>query len=185
MAAKKPKVKLFELYQRHKAKLIIALVIIIIASISFELYMFFNEKIKEGDLGFELFGWSESCEGTNYTLEDKEAFCQNCSENGGEACLWPLDMMISIGKVDVTRATGGEVHCYLVIDGVNYYREKGSYYGITNSSLFTWQKLDARASHDIEFCCGIERESALTNLLSLRKKWPQACIERAVMPRCG
>ena len=186
MTHKKIKIRfLSEFYRKHKIKLIIALIVFIAICLAAQLYLFFNEKLDENDLKFESIVWSEFCDGKIYTPEEKEEFCQKCLEQGGEECLWPLDMNIEIKKVEGTRRTGGEVHCYIIIDDVNYYKEKGSYYGVVNKSLFTWQKLDASKPHTIEFCCGIERETAVTNILMLEKKWPQACVKEEVQPRCG
>jgi hypothetical protein len=177
-------------YKKHKVKLIILLIAFVVIMLVVQLLLFFNENIEEKDMAFESISWSEACDGTVYTPEQKADFCQKClaakgkAEDAGEACLWPLDMYLHIGKVEVTKSTGGEVHCYIIIDGVNYYTEKGRYFGLDNSSLFNWERLDASKSHKVEFCCGINRESALTTILNLEKQWPQACVTEEVGPRC-
>lgn len=176
------KIKIF--YRKHKKKLIGFLVIFILFCLLLHFYLFFNEKLNEDDLQFESLEWSESCEGKNYTAKEKEGFCQKCLVAGGKECDWPLDMNISIEKVERTIKTGGEIHCYIIVDNVNYYTEKGSYYGITENLFFTWQLLDASKPHIVEFCCGIERANPLSNFLRLEKKWPQACIREEIKERC-
>ncbi len=176
--------KLIRFYEKHRIKLVAGLIVIIILAIALQLYIFFNEKIYEEDMKFEYASWTETCDGTVYTQEDNETFCKTCFEKGGDECNWPFDMNITITKVDQVVKTGGEIHCYTILDGVNKYVESGSYYGLENSSLFTWEVIDSTKNHTIEFCCGIQRESPIATLLNLEKKWPQACIKTAAKPKC-
>lgn len=181
---KNKKIDVMGFYKTHKIKLIIALVVFILICLAAQLFIFYNERMVEGDLSFDYVMWSDICAGKIYTIEEKEGFCNNCSNDPSFNCQWPIDMQIRISKVETTIKTGGEIHCYLIIDGVNYYTEKGRYFGITNSSLFSWEVLPADKPHKVEFCCGIARESVLTTLFGMEKKWPQTCIEESVSKRC-
>jgi hypothetical protein len=184
MAKKDKFEKLKEFYEKNKIELIILLILFIFLCICFELFLFYNEKIEKKDLKFIFLQWSEYCDGKNYTLQEKTDFCNLCFKDGGKNCDWPLDMNFTIDKVKKTISTKGEVHCFLIVDGINYYKEKGSFYGLTEQDLFTWEKLDASKSHKIEFCCGIQRESLITNMFRLEKELNQACIEKSAEPRC-
>ena len=164
-------------------QLIIFLITFIIINLLFQVYLFYSEVLTTEDIKFEFLHWSEYCDGRFYSLEEKIEFCDLCNA-GEDTCDWPLDMNITIEKADITSKTGGEVHCFVIIDGINYYHEKGKYYGITNSSFFTWEVLDATINHEVQFCCGIERETALTKIIQIEKKWPQACVSQEVKPRC-
>jgi len=175
----KEKIKKF--YKENKKTIIIVLAVFVIICIALQVCIFYLEKLTEKDLQFNYLQWSESCDGKNYTLKEKREFCNNCSRGGN--CLWPLDMDFTIGKVKRTRMTGGEIHCYMVVDDVNYYSEKGSYYGITEENLFTWVLEDASEPHKIEFCCGIERLTLL-DIVGIEKKWPQACVGKEIKARC-
>jgi len=176
--------KIVGYYQKHRIKLIIGLILVIIISISLQLYVFLNESIMQDDMHFDYMGWTQTCNNKVYNPEDMLAFCNTCFEQGGAKCNWPLDMNITVAKVERTLRTGGEVHCFNIIDGVNYYTEKGSYYGLTNSSLFTWQVIDSTKPHTVEFCCGIQRENPIATFIGIEKKWPQACIKQDIEPRC-
>lgn len=176
--------KIVNFYQTHRIKLIISLIIFIIAALTLQLYIFFAEKINEEDMKFEFASWTETCDGTEYTFEDNATFCSSCFEQGGKECNWPFDMNITVSKVEKAIKTGGEVHCYTILDNVNLYTEYGSYYGLDNNSLFTWEVIDSRKGHVVEFCCGIQRESPIATLINLEKKWPQACIKAEVGPKC-
>ena len=176
--------KIKNFYEKHKVKLIITLVAFVILSLALQLYLLHREKLNEEDIIFKDLSWSKFCDEQVYTEQDRIDFCNNCSDEGGDACVWPLDMTIVIERVDNIIRTGGEVHCYLVINGVNYYYEKGKYYGVFNQTLFTWDLLDASRGHHVEVCCGIERYSPIATLVGLEKKWPQACVEKEVEPRC-
>lgn len=176
--------KLIEYYEGHRIKLIIVLIIFIMLALSLQLYIFFNEEISQDDMYFESLMWTETCDDRVYDPQEKVAFCNTCFEQGGEKCNWPLDMNIIVQNFERTINTGGEVHCFSIIDGVNYYTEKGSYYGLTNSTLFTWQVIDSTKPHTVEFCCGIQRETPITNFLGIEKKWPQACVIKDIEPRC-
>lgn len=176
----KEKIKRF--YKKNKKKIIAALVAFIIICIILQIGIFYLEKLTEKDLKFNFLQWSESCDGKNYTLKEKEDFCRNCSRGGN--CLWPLDMNFTIGKVKRTFMTGGEIHCYIIVDDINYYYEKGSYYGITEEELFTWVLEDASKPHKVEFCCGIERLTLL-DMFGMEKKWPQTCVEKEIKARCS
>jgi hypothetical protein len=133
---------------------------------------------------FEFLRWTETCNNKVYNPEDMKAFCNTCFEQGGAKCNWPLDMNITVSKVERTVRTGAEMHCFSIIDGINYYTEKGSYYGLTNDSLFTWNVIDSTKSHTVEFCCGIQRQSPIATFFNIEKKWPEACINQSVGPRC-
>ena len=182
MNKKYEKINLF--YTKKKNLLIIILTIIILLGISSQFIIFYSEKMTSKDLIYKSAGWTESCEGTVYNSTDKEIFCKACLEKTGK-CDWPVDMNISIGKVKMTLKTNGEIHCFFKIDNINYYTEKGSYYGITETSLFTWQVLDASKPHTIEFCCGIDRQSAITTIFHLEKNIEQGCIITSVPVRCS
>jgi hypothetical protein len=175
------KINLF--YTKRKKLLIGILIAIILLGISSQLIMFYSEKINSEDLIYESVGWSEYCEGDIYSPEDKEIFCKACL-NGTGTCDWPLDINISIGKIKRTLKTNGEIHCFFKINNINYYTEKGSYYGVTETSLFTWQVLDALKPYTVEFCCGIDRESIITTIFHLEKNIEQGCITTSVQPRC-
>jgi hypothetical protein len=171
-------------YTKRKNVLVTILIIIIFLGVSSQLIIFYSEKITSKDLSYNSVGWTESCAGTIYNSTDKEIFCKGCIEKT-EKCDWPLDMNINIGKVKRTLKTNGEIHCFFKIDDINYYTEKGSYYGITETSLFTWQLLDASKSHKVEFCCGIDRQSVITTIFHLEKNIEQGCIITSVPPRCS
>ena len=171
-------------YEKHKIRLILGLILFIAVALSLQLYIFFNEKISEDDMYFDRFGWTETCDDRVYDPQERIDFCNTCLELGGDECDWPLDMNIIVSKVERTVNTGGEMHCFSIIDGVNYYTEKGSYYGLTNNTLFTWQVLDSTMPHTVEFCCGIQRETPIANLPGIEKKWPQACIIKEIGPWC-
>jgi hypothetical protein len=175
---------LLKIYEKHKTLLIVVLILFIAIALFFQLYMFFEEKINEKDMRFDYFGWTESCDGTVYTIDDHNTFCQKCYDEGGAECNWPLDMNITVTKVEQTINTGGEVHCYTILDGVNLYFEKGSYYGLENNSLFTWEVVDATKPHSVNFCCGVQRDSPIATLLGFEKKWPQSCITNSVPAKC-
>ena len=147
-----------------------------------EVYLFF-EKIKERDMDFDKILWSDSCDGMEYTQEELDFFCESCL-NGSEKCNWPLDIYLSINKLERIRKRGDSVHCYFIMDGVNEYHVGGKYYGVTESPFFTWYVLDARENHEIQFCCGIERNTFLYSLLGVEKKWPQSCIQKEVNKKC-
>jgi hypothetical protein len=170
-------------YKKNKIELIALFFLFIFLCISIELYLFYNEKITKKDLNFIFLQWSEYCDGKNYTLQEKTDFCNKCFNETND-CKWPLDMNFTINKVKRTIMTGGEIHCYLIVDTVNYYTNKGSFYGITESALFTWEKLDASKAHEVGFCCGIQRQSWLTNIFMLEKPLDQACVKKEVTPRC-
>jgi len=161
---------------------IIFLFVVVAAGIIIQISMFYLERLDSSDYYFEDVSWSEYCDGRNYTIEEKEEFCQGCFSSGN--CSWPLDIRLHVNKARKILSTGGEIHCLAIIDDINYYIGKGSYYGVTNTSFFTWYLLDADKSHDIEFCCGIERDSAVTKILNMHKKWPQSCIKTHVEERC-
>lgn len=169
-------------FQKQKKLMIILAIIVVVGGLLSQLLFLMTEKLTEKDFSFLSVQWTESCDGTNYTEQDRIEFCSNCS-SGGE-CLWPLDMLIEIERIDSIRRTGAEVHCYLAADGVNYYTEQGRYYGIENRTFFTWQQLDASRPHEVEFCCGIQRETFLSKLIGIEQKWPQACISSEVEARC-
>ncbi|MGY4884710.1 MAG: hypothetical protein ACP5NZ_03995 [Nanobdellota archaeon] len=166
-----------------KKILTISIIIIILLGIITQLIIFYSEKITSEDLKYEFVQWSEYCDGRVYSQEEKETFCNACFNKNGK-CEWPLDMNISIGKLKRTLNTNGEIHCFFKIDNINYYTEKGSYYGITETPLFTWQLLDSTKSHTIEFCCGIDRQSVITTLFHLEKNIEQGCITSSIQPRC-
>lgn len=168
---------------KRKKFLTLFIATLIILGIFSQFILFYSEKIYPKDLTYNSVGWSEYCEGDIYSPENKQIFCQACIEKTGK-CDWPLDMNISIGKVKRTINTNGEVHCFFKIDNINYYTEKGSYYGVTETPLFTWQLLDASVNHKIEFCCGIDRESVVTTIFHLEKNIEQGCIITSVQPRC-
>jgi hypothetical protein len=159
------------------------LIIIICLGILSQVIIFYAEKITSEDLKYESTKWSEYCDGRIYSSEEKEIFCEGCF-NGTGKCDWPLDINITIGKVKRTLKTNGEVHCFFKIDNINYYTEKGSYYGVTEPSLFTWQLLDASKEHAVEFCCGIQRDSIITVLFHSEKDIEQGCVVTSVPPRC-
>ena len=179
----KSKISLKSLYYKHKTLLIIILVGVIVAGLGIQLLLFFTEKVIEEDIMFERLEWSMACEGETFTQADVDKFCTACLENG-EECDWPLDMYFNINKIGRTRNTGGEMHCYLIIDDINYYTEKGSFFGVINKSFFTWQVLDTREAHTVELCCGIERQTAITNILGIYKSWPQACVQSRIEAWC-
>lgn len=158
-------------------------ILIVLLGILSQLFIFYYEKINSKDLSYESIEWSEYCDGDIYSTESKSIFCQGCI-NGTSTCNWPLDMNISVGKVKRTLKTKGEIHCFFKIDNINYYTEKGSYYGITEDTFFTWQLLDASKSHIVEFCCGIERESIMNLIFHIEKEIEQGCITASVQPRC-
>ncbi len=174
--------KLKKFYGQNKKKLLIILIVFLAGCLIFQIHLFYNEKITEKDLVLNYVGWSEYCEGDNYTEEEKQDFCNQCLKSGN--CTWPLDLNFTIGKVKRTINSNGEIHCYLVVDSINYYTEKGSYFGITEESLFTWSLEDASKKHEVEFCCGITRKT-LFDIFGLEKKWPQACVKKNVEPRCS
>jgi hypothetical protein len=186
MDTKKPIVgSIVRLYQTHKILLITCLIAIILISFALQLFIFFHESLHTEDLRFDYVQWSESCAGKIYTIDEKNDFCGRCYNDSQFECKWPLDMQIWIGKVQRTLKTGGEIHCNFIIDSVNYYTEKGRYFGITNDSLFTWEVLQANKPHHVEFCCGIQRDSMLTNLLMMEKKYPEVCITKDIPERCN
>jgi len=154
-------------------------------SFALQLFLFYNESMKEKDIRFDSMGWTEVCAGKIYTITDKNEFCNNCYHNTSFKCEFPVDMNIYVDKVRGVVSTGGEVHCFFIIDGINYLTENGRYFGLTNDSLFTWQVLRADTNHTIELCCGIDRSSALTTILGLEKDMQQACISRQIDKRCG
>jgi len=160
-------------------KLLYILIGVAIISLVAQFFLFKDENMTEENIDIEYIQWSEYCDGKIYTENEKTDFCNNCTD-----CDWPLDMMIHFDQADYVRKTGGEIHCYFVIDGINYYHEKGRYFGIENQSFFTWEKLNAKEGHNIELCCGIERETVLSKLFGIEKKWPQACKSGEVGPRC-
>jgi hypothetical protein len=169
---------------KKKNILTLILVIIVFLGILSQVIIFYSEKITSKDLKYESVRWSEYCDGRTYSSEEKEIFCERCF-NGTGKCDWPLDMNITIEKVKRTLKTNGEVHCFFKIDDINYYTEKGSYYGITEPSLFTWQLLDASKNHAVEFCCGIQRDSIMTIIFHSEKNIEQGCIITSVLPRCN
>ena len=171
-------------FERHKVKLIAGLATFIILSVSLQLYLFYKETLYEEDIVFADLSWSEFCDGTAYNEEDRITFCQECEEQGGKACEWPLDMTILIDRVPDIIRTGGEVHCYLVINDINYYHDRGKYYGVINETLFTWEVLDATKKYNVEVCCGIERQTGVVAIFRVTKKWPQACVYKEALPRC-
>lgn len=170
-------------YIKKKNTFTLILIIIIFLGILSQVIIFYSEKITSEDLEYESAQWSEYCDGKIYSQEEKEVFCKECF-NGTGKCDWPLDMNINIEKVKRTLKTNGEIHCFFKIDNINYYTEKGSYYGITESPLFTWQLLDASKSHIIEFCCGIQRDSIMTMIFHSEKTIEQGCIITSVSKRC-
>jgi hypothetical protein len=176
-------INLTKFYKKNKIELIALLFLLMGLCILLELYLFYNEKLNEKDLNFIFLQWSEYCDGKNYTLQEKTDFCNKCFNETND-CKWPLDMNFTINKVKRTRLTGGEVHCFLIIDDIDYYKKKGSFYGLTEESLFTWEKLDASKSHKVKFCCGIQRQSWLTDIFMMEKPLDQACVEKKVTPRC-
>jgi len=169
---------------KRKNLLTLILIILIFLGIGSQFIIFYSERMTSEDLKYESVGWSENCDGTVYSASDKEIFCKGCFE-GTKTCNWPLDMNINIGKVKKTLNTQGEIHCFFKIDNINYYTEKGSFYGITETQLFTWQLLDASKNHTVEFCCGIDRESIIKTLFHLEKDIEQGCITTPVPPRCS
>ena len=171
------------IHNNKKKNLTLILIIILFLGISSQAIMFYSEKMTSKDLIYESVGWSEYCEGDIYSPEDKEIFCKACL-NGTGTCNWPLDMNISVEKLKRTLKTNGEMHCFFKIDNINYYTEKGSYYGVTETPLFTWQVLDASRPHTVEFCCGIDRESIMNTLFHLEKNIEQGCILTSVPSRC-
>ena len=172
-------------YEKHKAKVIITIIFIVLIGLAIQLYLYYYESMHDYDIRMDSIEWSETCAGKIYTVEEKSEFCSRCYNDPGFECRWPLDMNIFISRVDSVRATAGEVHCFFIIDNINYYTEKGSFYGLENNSLFTWQLLLANADHDVQFCCGINRESALATIFGLDKDLKQACISRHIIKRCG
>lgn len=176
--------KQISFFKERKNLITILVVAIIFLGILSQAIIFYVEKITSGDLKYVSVSWSEYCDGKIYTLEEKQAFCNACLD-GTETCDWPLDINVSVGKVERTLKTNGEIHCFLKIDEVNYYREKGSYYGVTEPSLFTWQVIDASKPHNIQFCCGIERESLMNTIFHLEKSIEQGCIATSIPPRCN
>jgi hypothetical protein len=171
------------IYTKRKNLFTLILIIIIFLGIASQLVLFYSEKMTSGDLKYDFVQWSEYCDGRIYSPEEKHDFCTACFNKSGK-CEWPLDMNISISKIKRTLNTDGEVHCFFKIDNINHYTEKGSFYGITETPLFTWQLLDASKSHTIEFCCGIDRESVIATLFHLEKNIEQGCIITSVPPRC-
>jgi hypothetical protein len=176
--------KLLDFYNRHKRMIILGVALFIIISISADILLFINEKLSKGSVVLESIGWSEYCDGRTYTLQEKNDFCVNCTIGTGK-CLWPLDFKLKVNDVGAIRATGAEVHCLMIIDNTNYYAEKGSYYGLTNESLFTWQLLNASQGHTAEFCCGIDRDTFISKLFNLKKSWEQDCVQKKVESRCN
>jgi len=175
------KINLF--FAKRKNLLKLVLIIILFLGIVSQAIIFYTEKITSEDLKYDSVLWSEYCDGKIYSLEEKQQFCGACLDKT-DTCDWPLDINISIGKVKRTLNTNGEVHCFFKIDGINYYTEKGSYYGISETPLFTWHVIDSSKQHTIEFCCGIERESIMTTIFHLEKNIEQGCITTSVQPRC-
>jgi hypothetical protein len=147
-----------------------------------QLLIYYTESFEKEDISFISAEWSEKCEGKNYTAQEKKEFCDNCSH--GSECLWPLDMNMSINGAERIFNSGGETHCYFVIDNINYYKDNGKFFGIVEDVFFTWEILNASSQHHVEICCAIEREMLLSKLLSLNKKWKITCNEINVQPRC-
>lgn len=170
------------LYERYKNKAVIIGLIIIGLSLIAQVVISVQEKMKEEHLSIPNLEWSEKCDGKTYTEQEKQDFCNACLNRTG-TCDWPLDMIIRVENAETIIKTGGEVHCYQEIDGINYYQEKGRYYGITEKELFTWEVIDASKPHEVTFCCWIERKNIAT-LFSIEQNMPIACTTRNTTPRC-
>jgi hypothetical protein len=167
---------------KHKLKFIIALIILITTGFLIQLYLFYNADLEENAIYTNFIQWSEYCDGKVYTAQEKADFCQSCFNKSGK-CEWPLDMNFTISSVDKIISSGAEIHCYLTIDNISLYKEKGSYFGITSKELFTWELLDATQPHEVEFCCESQAEN-IFSLLGLKTNSPQICTKKSVGSRC-
>lgn len=174
--------KINQIYKGNK-KIIASIIVMVILLLFLSEIFLFYEKINSEDINFDEIIWALGCDGRDYTIEEMNLFCGECL-NGSGKCGWPLDMNISINKLKRVIRTGGSVHCYFIFDGINEYYELGRYYGITESPFFTWQVLYADKNHEVELCCGIERNTFLYSLFGLEKKWPQSCIKKNVEKKC-
>lgn len=157
-------------------KAVVAVVVLLLLFL-IQMTLFYSYNMTEQDISFQRLEWSEACDGKVYTAEEKKYFCGTCLSGGD--CGWPLDMYFDINLAK----PGWETHCLLELDGVNYL-ERGRYYGITDSSFFTWQVTPANESHHIRLCCGVEKEMHLFWVIPIEKGWPQACVEKSIGPRC-
>jgi len=172
-------------YLKHQVLFFVIILGIVVLGFAIQLYLFYHERMYESDISLDAINWTDECTGKIYTIQEKNDFCNQCYNNKSFSCKWPLDMNLTIDRVRTVISTGGEVHCYFIIDNINYYTEKGSFYGLTDPKLFTWQVLLADVDHDIKFCCGIDRQSTVATIFSLQKNIEQACISRHVIKRCG
>ena len=167
----------------HKQKIIIGAIILATAMILLQYIYYSKEKLTAEDVIFSTLAWSEWCDGKVYTQEERDTFCAGCRING--TCSWPLDMTFTFPTIHRIINTGGELHCHQIIDGTNYYNEHGRYYGITNTSLFTWEVLNAAAHHTITLCCNIERTNILSTVFHAEGMNPQHCVTKEIIEFCG
>ena len=61
---------------------------------------------------------------------------------------------IEAGFPDIERILSHEVHCVLILDDYDFFKEQGSYYGITRSIFKTHAEAEPRTEHSVELCCG-------------------------------
>ena len=89
-------------------------------------------------------------------VEDLEQFCSECGSAGN------CDLRLKFGVKIPTREAWDawpferEYHCVKIINGVNYYDKEETYFGILGNSVESFEYLDARQSHEVELCCGVE-----------------------------
>ena len=95
-----------------------------------------NKELKEDEFFFESIEWaSAECPSEQTARANVDAYLPN------------LNAKLDQNNIDA-------LHCLFIIDSVDQFTEKGSYFNIAKEDFETWLELDPKIDHEIVFCCG-------------------------------
>jgi len=158
----------------NKRKVILTIAVVLLITIAIYSVIRYNKKLKEEEFLFESLEW-----------EDKKEVCGLCLEDDSE-CNRRIRLTAIAPNIAerLSRNNVDALHCLLIVDGIDQFREKGSYFNMKKEAFVTWHNEDIRKDHEITYCCGAGDITWYNEKFKSNFKFYQVCHTKTVDALC-